>query len=99
MNDPKYQDIRSGEVQLLTSADAGSLVRVIAGSVDGHAAPAATSIPQAPVPAPPPRPRPPPPPPPPPPRASRPAAPPPPAPPPPRPAVGRRLQRARLRPQ
>src|SRR6187200_3664752 len=34
MNNPKYQDIRSGEVQLLTSADAGSLVRVIAGSVD-----------------------------------------------------------------
>ena len=28
---PKYQDIRSGEVALLTSYDAGSLVRVIAG--------------------------------------------------------------------
>ena len=39
MNNPKYQDIRSGEVQLLTSADAGSLVRVIAGSVDGHDGP------------------------------------------------------------
>src|SRR3954453_5084250 len=34
MNNPKYQDIRSREVQLLTSGDAGTLVRVIAGSVD-----------------------------------------------------------------
>ena len=30
---PRYQDIRSGEVALLTSYDAGSLVRVIAGQV------------------------------------------------------------------
>src|SRR3954449_843749 len=35
MNNPKYQDIRSGEVQLVASADAGSLVRGIAGTVDG----------------------------------------------------------------
>jgi redox-sensitive bicupin YhaK (pirin superfamily) len=47
MNNPKYQDIRSGEVQLLTSADAGSLVRVIAGSVDGHAGPGTTYTPMA----------------------------------------------------
>ncbi len=47
MNAPKYQDIRSGEVQLLTSADAGSLVRVIAGTVDGHAGPGSTFTPMS----------------------------------------------------
>ena len=47
MNNPKYQDIRSGEVQLLTSADAGSLVRVIAGSVDGHDGPGTTFTPMS----------------------------------------------------
>lgn len=47
MNDPRYQDIRSGEVQLLTSPDAGALVRVIAGTVDGHAGPGSTYTPMA----------------------------------------------------
>ncbi|GAA2020248.1 MULTISPECIES: pirin family protein [Nocardioides] len=47
MSTPKYQDIRSGEVQLLTSADAGALVRVIAGTVDGHAGPGSTYTPMA----------------------------------------------------
>jgi redox-sensitive bicupin YhaK (pirin superfamily) len=47
MTDPRYQDIRSGEVQLVTSVDAGSLVRVIAGSVDGHAGPGATYTPMS----------------------------------------------------
>jgi redox-sensitive bicupin YhaK (pirin superfamily) len=47
MTDPRYQDIRSGQVQLLTSADAGSLVRVIAGSVDGHDGPGATYTPMS----------------------------------------------------
>src|SRR3954451_10304260 len=47
MNNPKYQDIRSGEVQLVTSADAGSLVRVIAGTVAGHAGPGTTYTPMA----------------------------------------------------
>jgi len=47
MNDPKYQDIGSSEVQLLTSADAGSLVRVIAGTVDGHADPGSTYTPMS----------------------------------------------------
>ena len=42
---PKYQDIRSGEVALLTSADAGALVRVIAGSVGGHGGPGSTYTP------------------------------------------------------
>jgi hypothetical protein len=45
MNDPRYQDIRSGEVALLSSDDAGSLVRVIAGTVDGHAGPGSTYSP------------------------------------------------------
>ena len=44
---PIYQDIRSGEVQLLTSADAGALVRVIAGTVDGHAGPGSTFTPMS----------------------------------------------------
>lgn len=47
MTTPRYQDIRSAEVQLLTSPDAGALVRVIAGSVDGHAGPGATYTPMA----------------------------------------------------
>ncbi len=47
MNDPRYQDIRSDEVALLTSDDAGALVRVIAGSVDGHAGPGSTYSPMA----------------------------------------------------
>src|SRR5436190_16529269 len=47
LSNPKYQDIRSGEVALLTSADAGALVRVIAGSVDGHAGPGTTYTPMA----------------------------------------------------
>jgi hypothetical protein len=45
MNEPKYQDLRSGEVALVASADAGSLVRVIAGEVDGHAGPGSTFTP------------------------------------------------------
>jgi quercetin 2,3-dioxygenase len=47
MSDPRYQDLRSGEVALLTSPDAGALVRVIAGSVDGHAGPGATHTPMS----------------------------------------------------
>ena len=42
MNDPRYQDIRSGEVRLLTVPDGGALVRVIAGTVDGYAGPGST---------------------------------------------------------
>ena len=45
MNAPQYQDIRSREVALLTSADAGALVRVIAGTVDGHEGPGSTYTP------------------------------------------------------
>ena len=36
---PRYQDLRAGEVGLLTSADGGALLRVIAGEVAGHAGP------------------------------------------------------------
>jgi len=43
--DPAYQDLRSGEVRLLTSYDGGSLVRVIAGEVDGHRGPGSTHTP------------------------------------------------------
>ena len=47
LNNPKYQDIHSGEVGLLTSPDAGSLVRVIAGEVAGHAGPGSTYTPMS----------------------------------------------------
>jgi quercetin 2,3-dioxygenase len=47
MNAPKYQDIRSREVALLTTPDAGALVRVIAGSVAGHKGPGATFTPMS----------------------------------------------------
>ncbi len=42
---PAYQDIRSNQVALATSADAGALVRVIAGSVDGADGPGSTYTP------------------------------------------------------
>src|SRR5215469_15569001 len=41
----RYQDIRAGQVALLSSADGGALVRVIAGEVDGHAGPGVTHTP------------------------------------------------------
>jgi redox-sensitive bicupin YhaK (pirin superfamily) len=47
MTKPRYQDLHSGEVALLASPDAGSLVRVIAGAVDGHAGPGATHTPMS----------------------------------------------------
>jgi quercetin 2,3-dioxygenase len=42
---PAYQDIRSREVALLTTYDAGALVRVIAGSVGGRPGPGTTHTP------------------------------------------------------
>jgi quercetin 2,3-dioxygenase len=45
MTQPRYQDIRAGQVALLTSADGGALLRVIAGEIDGHAGPGATHTP------------------------------------------------------
>lgn len=43
--EPAYQDIRAANVALLSSADGGALVRVIAGDVDGHAGPGSTHTP------------------------------------------------------
>ncbi|MDX3850356.1 pirin family protein [Streptomyces sp. AK02-01A] len=45
MMDPRYQDIRGGQVQLLTSPDGGALLRVIAGELDGHEGPGVTHTP------------------------------------------------------
>ena len=45
MTDPRYQDIRAGQVSLLTSPDGGALVRVIAGEVGGQAGPGITHTP------------------------------------------------------
>jgi quercetin 2,3-dioxygenase len=42
---PRYQDLRSGEVALLTTPDGGALVRVIAGEVAGHRGPGSTHTP------------------------------------------------------
>ncbi|MGQ0624841.1 MAG: pirin family protein, partial [Sporichthyaceae bacterium] len=42
---PRYQDIRGGEVALLSSTDGGALLRVIAGDLDGHAGPGSTHTP------------------------------------------------------
>ena len=42
---PRYQDLRSGQVALTTSADAGALVRVIAGSVGSVHGPGSTHTP------------------------------------------------------
>jgi len=44
---PRYQDIRAHNVALLTSDDAGGLVRVIAGAVAGHRGPGQTHTPMA----------------------------------------------------
>ena len=42
---PRYQDLRSSEVRLLTSADGGALIRLIAGRLDGHEGPGVTHTP------------------------------------------------------
>ncbi|MGH3666047.1 MAG: pirin family protein, partial [Egibacteraceae bacterium] len=44
---PRYQDIRGGNVALLSSHDGGALVRVIAGDVAGRAGPGVTHTPIA----------------------------------------------------
>ena len=43
--EPRYQDIRFSNVALLSSADGGSLIRVIAGELDGHSGPGSTHTP------------------------------------------------------
>ncbi len=45
--DPRYQDIRAGEVTLVRSPDGGAMARVIAGDVAGHAGPGITYTPIA----------------------------------------------------
>src|SRR6266496_2496483 len=42
---PRYQDLRGNEVRLLTSADAGALIRVIAGELAGEHGPGDTYTP------------------------------------------------------
>jgi redox-sensitive bicupin YhaK (pirin superfamily) len=44
---PRYQDLRSSQVGLTTSHDAGALVRVIAGEVGGQRGPGVTHTPMA----------------------------------------------------
>jgi redox-sensitive bicupin YhaK (pirin superfamily) len=40
--EPRYQDLRGGDVALLTSDDGGALIRLIAGDVGGHRGPGRT---------------------------------------------------------
>jgi redox-sensitive bicupin YhaK (pirin superfamily) len=47
MEAPRYQDLRAGQVGLATSNDAGALVRIIAGDVDGKTGPGSTHTPMA----------------------------------------------------
>ena len=47
MTAPRYQDIRGGEVALLTNHEGSALLRVIAGEVGGHAGPGITHTPIA----------------------------------------------------
>jgi hypothetical protein len=47
MTTPRYQDIRAGQVALLSSADGGALLRVIAGSFGGYDGPGVTHTPIA----------------------------------------------------
>ena len=42
---PAYQNIEGGQATLLSSADGGALVRVIAGAIDGHTGPGSTHTP------------------------------------------------------
>ncbi|WP_020498926.1 pirin family protein [Sciscionella marina] len=42
---PRYQDIRASKARLLSSADGGALVRVIAGEIGGHEGPGTTYSP------------------------------------------------------
>jgi redox-sensitive bicupin YhaK (pirin superfamily) len=45
MTAPRYQDIRGGQVALLSSHDGGALLRVIAGEIAGHGGPGITHTP------------------------------------------------------
>jgi redox-sensitive bicupin YhaK (pirin superfamily) len=45
MTAPRYQDIGGGHVKLLTTPDGGTLLRLIAGELDGHQGPGVTHTP------------------------------------------------------
>jgi quercetin 2,3-dioxygenase len=45
MTNPRYQDIRARQVALLSSADGGALLRLIAGNLAGHEGPGVTHTP------------------------------------------------------
>jgi quercetin 2,3-dioxygenase len=45
MTNPRYQDIRAGQVALLSSADGGALLRLIAGDLAGYNGPGTTHTP------------------------------------------------------
>jgi len=47
MSAPHYQDLRASEVGLASTADAGALIRIIAGEVDGVKGPGSTKTPMA----------------------------------------------------
>jgi quercetin 2,3-dioxygenase len=47
MISPRYQDIGAGNIELLSSPDGGTLIRLIAGDLDGHKGPGATHSPMA----------------------------------------------------
>jgi redox-sensitive bicupin YhaK (pirin superfamily) len=42
---PRYQSIEGGQATLVASDDGGALVRIVAGSIDGHAGPGSTHTP------------------------------------------------------
>jgi quercetin 2,3-dioxygenase len=42
---PRYQDLRGGDVTLLSSADGGALLRLVAGELGGHRGPGSTYTP------------------------------------------------------
>ena len=42
---PKYQNLEGGQVQMISSADGGALIRIIAGEIDGNAGPGSTHTP------------------------------------------------------
>ena len=44
---PRYQDLRSSQLGLVATADAGALARIIAGDVAGHTGPGSTHTPMA----------------------------------------------------
>jgi hypothetical protein len=45
MTNPRYQDIRAGQVALLSSSDGGALIRLIAGELGTHSGPGVTHTP------------------------------------------------------